>query len=323
MGWLVLALSLCAGPAFADAFEIAELHLRAGAEPGTYELNVRLPRTVGEAAELTWPAGCRQVEFRRQSLGHEARASYRARCDRTPSSSAVIVAPWRVDGARLTVDVAGSRTALSLPVSGEAVAVPFSALRAGDRGWLALAPVFTWQGMLHIWQGWDHLAFVLCLCALARGWALLRLVTAFTVGHSVSLALAFFDVLRLPGPPTEAMIALTIALVAREGALAGAGRHPIESSVRADVVVVVFGLVHGLGFATALRELGVADGERWPALAFFNLGVEAGQLAFVALVLVIGWLVPRAIAGAARRMALYVSGIVGCFWLVERVASFG
>jgi hypothetical protein len=67
----------------------------------------------------------------------------------------------------------------------------------------------------------------------------------------------------------------------------------------------------------------VADGERWPALAFFNLGVEAGQLAFVAMVLAIACLVPRAIAGAARRMALYTSGIVGCFWLVERVASFG
>jgi hypothetical protein len=317
-------MSLCSGLASADVFQLAELRLQAGPEPGTYELVARLPRTIDETAELTWPAGCRQVEFRRQSLGHQAHLLYRARCVRTPEASAVIVAPWRVDGARLTVDIAGRPTTIALAPSGEGVAVPFGTLRSGDRTWLALAPEFTWAGMLHIWQGWDHLAFVLCLCAVARGRTLLWLVTAFTVGHSVSLGLGFFDVLRLPMAPTEALIALSIALVAREGLVAGSGRAGSGSSMRTAVVVTVFGVVHGLGFATALRELGVTDGERWPALIFFNLGVEVGQVAFVALVLATGCLLQQvSLAAPARRLALYTSGIIGCFWLAERIASFG
>jgi hypothetical protein len=85
--------------------ELAELRLQAGTERDTYELIARLPRTVDEATELTWPAGCRQVEFRRQWLGNKARLLYRARCDSTPPPYGVILAPWQVDGARLTVRV--------------------------------------------------------------------------------------------------------------------------------------------------------------------------------------------------------------------------
>jgi hypothetical protein len=103
-------LALCCfgmGTAAADVLEFAELRLQAGAEQDTYELTVRLPRTVAEAAELTWPAGCRQFGFRRQAFGHQDQLLYRARCDHAPAASAVILAPWRVDGARLTVDDRG------------------------------------------------------------------------------------------------------------------------------------------------------------------------------------------------------------------------
>lgn len=325
-GWFLGLLLLCTMPATADVYALAELRLQAGDEPYTYELTARLPRTVEETAELTWPDGCRQVEFRTQALGDRVHLLYRARCDRAPPSSAVILAPWRVDGARLSIDGAGPPATLALPRSAAGIAVPLGTLRTADRDSLELAPELTWAGIQHIWQGWDHLAFVLCLCVLARGWALLRLVTAFTLGHSVSLGLAFFDVVRLPGPPTEALIALSIVLVAREGLLlhARGGHHASGASLRAAVVVTVFGLVHGLGFATALRELGVTDGERWPALVFFNLGVEIGQVAFVALVLAAGYLLQRAaVIEPVRRFALYATGIVGCFWLVERVAAYG
>jgi hypothetical protein len=322
--WVLLALLLCTCTARADIFALAELRLQAGAEPGAYELTARLPQTVPEVAELAWPAGCEQVEFRRQWLGQRAHLLYRARCVQTPAPSAVIHAPWRVDGARLTVDVAGKPTTFALSRTDAGIAVPLGVLQADDRSALAIAPPLTWQGMLHIWQGWDHLAFVLCLCVLARGWQLLGLVTAFTLGHSVSLALAFFDVLRLAGPPTEALIALSIVLVAREGLLAQTSAETSRSPASVAVIVTVFGVVHGLGFATALRELGVAAGERWPALIFFNLGVELGQVAFVALVLAAGWLLQRAALDApARCWVLYATGIVGSFWLVERVAAYG
>jgi hypothetical protein len=201
--------------------------------------------------------------------------------------------------------------------------IPFRTVRSTDRSWTELAPEMLWQGMLHIWLGWDHLAFVLCLCMLARGLELLALVTAFTLGHSLSLGLAFFEVVSIPVAPTEALIALSIVLVAREGLLARTESQRIGSVSRAALVVVVFGLVHGLGFASALGELGISPGERWPALLFFNLGVEIGQLVFVTALLTLGVALRPAVAATARVAALYAAGIVGSFWLVERVAGYG
>lgn len=188
-----------------------------------------------------------------------------------------------------------------------------------------VASYYTWRGVMHILGGWDHLCFVLCLCLLARGRFLLALVTTFTVGHSLSLGLAFFDVIHVPVPPVEAVIALSIAFMAREALLAqrnGLDQGP-EVRRRQIAVVAGFGLLHGLGFATVLRELGVAPGERASGLLFFNAGVEMGQLLFVGAVLG-----AMGIAGAfdrrepVRRAALYLAGIIGCFWAVERVAGF-
>jgi hypothetical protein len=321
---IVAALLLIGDPAAADVFASGDFLLRAGTEPGTYELTARLPELVATQTGLEWPQGCVQTESRQRPLGNRTQLLYRARCDRPLGRGDVIRAPWRLDGARLTVEIAGARTSAALPRTGEGVVLPIGAARAADRGWAAVAPAMLWQGVLHIWLGWDHLAFVLCLCMIAGGWRLPGLVTSFTLGHSLSLGLAFFDVVTIPVPPTEALIALSIVLVARECLLARDPATRPESSARAAVVVTVFGLVHGLGFATALRELGISAGERWPALLFFNVGVEAGQVVFVAAVLgLLAALRGVAIEPAARRVAAYASGIIGFFWLVERVAAYG
>jgi hypothetical protein len=212
--------------------------------------------------------------------------------------------------------VLASNGSLALPLTDEA---PYA------RPLPQVASYYTWQGVMHILGGWDHLCFVLCLCLLARGRFLLALVTTFTVGHSLSLGLAFFDVIHVPVPPVEAVIALSIAFMAREALLAqrnGLDQGP-EVRRRQIAVVAGFGLLHGLGFATVLRELGVAPGERASGLLFFNAGVEVGQLLFVGAVLG-----AMGIAGAfdrrepVRRAALYFAGIVGCFWAVERMAGF-
>jgi len=159
---------------------------------------------------------------------------------------------------------------------------------------------------------------------LAAGVRLLAPVTAFTLGHSLSMGLAFFEVANIPVPTTEALIALSIVLVAREGLLARTATERDSSLSRAAVMVVVFGLVHRLGFASALGELGVSPAERWPALLFFNLGVEIGQIVFVAALLALGFaLKPTSFAATARAVALYGAGTVGSFWLVERVAGYG
>jgi hypothetical protein len=319
-----LALLLIAGPAVADVFRFGELRLQPGEAPGTYELVARLPIGTAGATDIEWPVGCRQVDENEVILGDgRMLLHYRAVCERAPDRRDLIQTPWQVDAARLDNDLGGTPTSVTLTPSADGLVIPFQATGGADRSWTKLAPGMLWQGMLHIWLGWDHLAFVLCLCMLARGLKLLALVTAFTLGHSLSLGLAFFEVLRIPVAPTEALIALSIVLVAREGLLARAESQRKQSVSRAALVVVVFGLVHGLGFASALGELGISPGERWPALLFFNLGVEIGQLLFVAALLGIGIALRPAVVATARSVALYGVGIVGSFWLVERVAGYG
>lgn len=321
---LAAATLLITGQATADVFASGDFRLQAGTEPGTYELAARLPNAVAGTTTIEWPSGCRSTEFRQRPLGNRTQLLYRAVCNRALDRRDVVRTPWQLDGARLTVDIAGTTLHMALPSSDGGIVLPLGAARAGDRRWTAVAPDMLGQGVLHIWLGWDHLAFVLCLCMLAGGWRLLGLVTAFTVGHSVSLGLAFFDVVSLPVPPTEALIALSIALVAREGLLTRTATARAHPSSRAAVVVIVFGLVHGLGFATALRELGISDGERWPALLFFNLGVELGQVAFVAAVLATLFALHHtAFERAARWATLCACGIVGGFWLAERVVALG
>ena len=185
--------------------------------------------------------------------------------------------------------------------------------------------------MHHILLGADHLLFVLALLLIVRGWRRLALtITAFTVGHTLTLAGATLGALSLPGPPVEAAIALSIAFAAAEALRA----HRGEPSLTAKVpwaVALFFGLLHGLGFAGALREVGLPEGAVLPALLFFNLGVELGQLLFVAVVLGLAWglrrlaasgRVPVAPSSRAHAAACYAIGITAAFWLVERIQGF-
>jgi hydrogenase/urease accessory protein HupE len=189
-------------------------------------------------------------------------------------------------------------------------------------------------GIEHILFGFDHLLFVLALVILVRDWRRVALtVTAFTIAHSVTLAAATLDWVNVPGPPVEAAIALSIVLIAVE--IVNARRGMVSLTVRWPwLVAFCFGLLHGLGFAGALAEVGLPHHAIPIALLFFNLGVEVGQLAFVAVVLTAGWLFYRAVA-LRREPALvlttvnrldvataYVIGTVAAYWLIERTAGF-
>ncbi len=180
-------------------------------------------------------------------------------------------------------------------------------------------------GVEHILAGWDHLLFVLCLMLVVRRpGALVRAITGFTVGHSITLALATLGGLSLPGPPVEATIALSIIFLAREVvALAGSARAGVAAS-HPGAVAAAFGLLHGFGFAGVLAALGIPAGARAMALLSFNVGVELGQLAFV--VVALGPLVGLARLGGdrlSRTLPAYGAGIIGAYWLVERVLAFG
>jgi hydrogenase/urease accessory protein HupE len=179
-------------------------------------------------------------------------------------------------------------------------------------------------GIEHILTGLDHLLFVAGLVMLVRGRRqLIATVTAFTVGHSVTLTLAVLDVVRVPSRPTELLIALSVFLLAVELA-----REPADppSLLRRQpwAMALLFGLLHGLGFAGALREIGLPQAEVPLALFAFNLGIEIGQLAFVAALLGAG-----AALGAlhvawprwAQRVPLYTMGSLAAFWCFERAAA--
>ena len=191
--------------------------------------------------------------------------------------------------------------------------------------WSAVATTYLGLGVEHILLGLDHLLFVLAMLLLVRSWRrLIATVTAFTVAHSITLAAATLGFVHVPPQPLEAAIALSIVFVAAE-IVHGRMGHPGLTARWPWIVAFAFGLLHGLGFASALRAVGLPETAIPTALLFFNLGVELGQLAFVAGVLALVvparhlWSRPPA---WSWRLAPYGIGAVATYWTIERVIAF-
>jgi hydrogenase/urease accessory protein HupE len=191
-------------------------------------------------------------------------------------------------------------------------------------GW-SVAGEYTQLGVEHILLGIDHLLFVLALLLITHGgWKLVKTVTAFTVAHSITLALAALGFVHVPQAPVEAVIALSIVFVATEILHAQQGREGITA--RAPwMVAFTFGLLHGFGFAGALSEIGLPQGQIPLALLFFNVGVEFRQLLFIAVSLSLIVLIRRIrfdFPGWAARVPPYAIGSLAMFWVIQRVAAF-
>ncbi len=224
----------------------------------------------------------------------------------------VLVRTSLLDGTRSTTLVRPSRPWVEIGIA---------------RGPLQVAGAYLLHGVEHILLGPDHLLFVLALVLIVGGTKrLLWTITAFTLAHSVTLALATLGVVRVPGPPVEAAVALSILLLAAE-ILRLARGEPSLTARRPWLVAFCFGLLHGFGFAGALTAVGLPPGDVPLALFAFNVGVELGQLAFIALVLPIvvlagrtqgrPWLERHALPSAARAI-----GVLAAFWFFERLAGF-
>lgn len=194
---------------------------------------------------------------------------------------------------------------------------------AASQTWLGVAGTYVLQGIRHILFGADHMLFVLgLLLIVADRWMLLKTVTAFTVAHSLTLAIATLGYAAVPVVPLNAAIALSILFLGPEivrcwrGETSFTIRHPW-------VVAFAFGLLHGFGFASALTGAGLPRAELPLALVSFNVGVELGQLGFIALVLgleqsfrilEVRW--PR----WAQALPGYAVGVLGAFWTIQRTA---
>ncbi|KQZ86335.1 HupE/UreJ family protein [Pseudomonas sp. Root562] len=224
----------------------------------------------------------------------------------------VLVRVSRLDGSQTTTLVHPARPWIEI---------------AASPGAFSVAGAFLVHGIQHILGGFDHLLFVFGLLLLVgNGWMLVKTITAFTLAHSITLALAALDAVRLPGPPVEATIALSILLLAVE--IARKNRGDVSFTLQWPwVVAFCFGLLHGFGFAGALTQIGLPQRDLPLALFTFNVGVEIGQLMFVAAVLCLRALLlrcrlPQPGLRYARPMAAYGLGTLAAFWFFERVSSF-
>lgn len=187
-------------------------------------------------------------------------------------------------------------------------------------------------GYEHILEGLDHLLFVFALLLLVQTpRRLIGAVTAFTVAHSITLALASLGVLRVPGPPVEAVIALSITFLALE-ILKQDKTAPSLTQRAPWIVAFGFGLLHGLGFAGALTEIGLPEGDIPLALLAFNIGVELGQLSFVFAVLALFALLAKIIPVVTSQLRQprsagmtamgYAIGFISLYWLMDRLTGF-
>ncbi len=180
------------------------------------------------------------------------------------------------------------------------------------------------MGMHHIWSGFDHLLFVFGLLLLvSRRSLLIWTITAFTVAHSITLALATFECINVSASFTEAAIALSIVFLAVEIVRHYNGKNGF-TYYYPWLVSFFFGLLHGLGFASALQQVGLPADNIPLALLLFNAGVEVGQLTFVAVVLLTGTAV-RSFAwhfpDGLRKIPPYITGTLAMYWFIERVIT--
>jgi hydrogenase/urease accessory protein HupE len=194
---------------------------------------------------------------------------------------------------------------------------------AANQSTFGVIRTYVVQGIRHILFGADHMLFVLGLLLIVKDrWMLLKTVTAFTVAHSVTLAIATLGYAEMPLVPLNASIALSILFLGPE--IVRSWRGETSFTIRHPwVVAFAFGLLHGFGFATALTSSGLPRHELPLALVCFNVGVELGQLGFVGLILALGrsfrvlevrwphWV--EAVPG-------YAVGSLGAFWTIQRVA---
>jgi hydrogenase/urease accessory protein HupE len=201
-------------------------------------------------------------------------------------------------------------------------ASPSFTVGGGARGLPVLA--YFGLGVGHILTGIDHLMFVLGLLLLLRGsWTLLKTVTAFTLAHSTTLALVVFGLIHPLAPLVEALVALSIVFVALELSRFYRGKDGL--TIRYPwVIAFTFGLLHGTAFASGLMQIGLPADDIPLALLLFNLGIEAGQLLFIAAVLGLVWLIrrsPHPLPSWSRWIPPYAIGSFAVFWFIERLGS--
>lgn len=329
--WLIIATALSIA-AQAEAHQLGAALIKVKAAAATQsdlnEIQIELHAPIDSngrppAVFAELGADCKTLNSHSEAFGDEVIRYWRGQCPNGLEGRILTVSglnPQTPD-AMLMVQYAGGRQA-HFTLNRQLKRVTIPTLEQAP----AAAPVrhYLTMGVEHIASGYDHLLLVLLLCLIARGAKILWLVTSFTLAHSLTLLSATLWQWQLPAQPVEAMIALSLVLLSAE--CLRQHNNPAYQSLTLNkpaLMAFVFGLIHGLGFAGALSAVGLPDGAAWQALLLFNLGVEIGQLGFVALLLLCyqilsSTIIVQALANLKPPM-LYGIGGLSAFWLWQRL----
>lgn len=305
----VLVALFAAAPARAHEMSMAEMEVRETA-PGDFIWSWSASndkRPMGDDLVPVWPSRC-QVNGSALRCGKEGlKGALEVEGVGTRYSAAIVRVIW-LDGQTRAYTMTAAQPSVQLFGSAD-----------DQRGRGEIFKAYVVLGVEHILSGVDHLLFVVSLLFLV-GFRrrLIGTITAFTLAHSITLACSVFGWITLRSPPVEACIALSIVLVVSE---ALRERETLAKRLPA-LVSFLFGLVHGLGFAGALKDVGLPQRHLPLALLSFNVGVELGQLLMVGLAFGLVKLpISQRLLGPARRPALYAVGAVAAYWSWLRVAA--
>ena len=310
-GKLVLLMLLLPGLSIADDFRPLYVELNE-ADQGQFTVRIKRPPGIPAAnqPDIEFPGFCNQQ----------------------PGRSNTYICSEDISGEVMSIRYPGYAVPNSSVIkmnflTGESHTITMT---SGDLEWrmpkkeeiATVAVQYTRLGIEHIWTGFDHLLFVLCLIWIAGTWRrILITITGFTLAHSITLALAALEIVRLPVPPIEAVIALSVMFLAVE---ITRGRRNNLTWNYPVAVSSSFGLLHGLGFAAVLNEIGLPRTELLTGLVCFNIGVEVGQILFA-----LGVVILLQLANQWTRFALvgqtavgYFVGGVATYWFIERTTGF-
>ncbi|WP_370169847.1 MULTISPECIES: HupE/UreJ family protein [Hyphomonas] len=303
----------------AAAHEVRPAYLEVNeTEAGHYDVIWKQPILDGRRLKLepSFPEGCKRDNERVSAPAATLVTRWSMSCDLNSGTLAIEGLDRTLTDVFLRMDRLENED-ISIVLRPEANSV--------DLGQSQGAPLLAYFriGVEHIIFGYDHLLFVLGLVLLVRPRQLLATVTAFTIAHSITLAASSLAGITLPGPPVEITIAMSIALLGAEAIYRMQGRDTLAQT-RPWIIAFGFGLIHGFGFAGALSEIGLPRDAEVMALLLFNLGVEAGQVAFVLFLLALAWLgfrLYRHGEHAVKTAAAYAIGITGSYWAIERIVA--
>jgi hypothetical protein len=267
------------------------------------------------------PARCHPVE----DAAVEVSAGFVFQCDGALAAGDVLTLPWTLAGVVALARWAdGSDATAYFRGRGATVPIEIADLQGGFASGVGVAGTYFMLGVEHILLGVDHLLFVLGLLLLVRGFhPLVKTITAFTLAHSITLCAAALGFVPIDRAPIEAAIALSIVLLAREVVVADRGLVHLTHR-KPWLVAFIFGLLHGLGFAGALGDIGLPDRAIPLALLFFNVGVEAGQLFFVCTLIVFGAVFARPLRAHMPKLQPvlgYALGALATLWFFDRLPA--